>query len=227
MLLVAPTEPKFLRELGRTSSIPEKWGVDFLFNSNGGWYGIQRKEVNDLVASMQDGRLAREMAQMKRLTVGMLIVEGPVRFTLDGVLMRSGYGKDIKRAAFRGILWSVQARGYAVQHTESMADTADTIGTFQAYIGKGKHRALDRRPAATSIWGNPNNRDYAAHLVMGLPGVGPELAERIIEQFDGVPFGWRITEADLKAVPGIGVKKAHTIYRALHQLGAEDEGGDL
>lgn len=214
MILVAPTEPSQLKKLGRVSTIPEKWGVDFLFPVNGKWYGIQRKEVNDLVASMQDGRLAKEMAQMKRLDFGMLIVEGQVRFTLDGELIKNGYGQRITKAGLRGILWSVQARGYSVQSTETMVDTFETIQMFETYVRKGKHQALDRRPGPISVWGNPNNRDYQTHLVMGLPGVGPELAERIVDKL-GMPFGWKITEGDLMTVQGIGVKKAHQIYKCL------------
>src|SRR5262245_13690536 len=136
MLLISPTEPAALREIGKVSTIPEKWGCDFLFPSGGCWYGIQRKEIKDLVASMQDGRLAKEIHQMLRCERGMLIVEGKVQFTLDGVLMGKDYGQTITKAAYQGILWSVQSKGISICTTDSLSDTQSTIETYVRYIAK-------------------------------------------------------------------------------------------
>lgn len=218
-LFVSPAEPRELRNLGRVSPICEKRGVDFLFPSKGKWYGIQRKAIPDLIASMQDGRLAKEIAQMQWLNRALLIVEGKARFTLDGEMITNGYGKGINKAGFHGILWSVQAKGVAVDFTDSLQDTASLIETFVRYSQREVHSALERRPGPDSIWGKPNHREYQLHLVMGIPGVGPELAERIVDEL-GMPFGWNITVEDLATIKGIGKKKAQQIYACLGEADA-------
>lgn len=219
-MLIAPTEPPAMKALGSVSSLPEQYGVDALFASRGQWVGIQRKELSDLINSVYDGRLTREVAQMQRLPLAMLIVEGRPSWTMDGDLMGKGasYGPKWTYTQHRGMLWSLRAKGIWVDTTDSVAETVGVIAMFIAYCRKEHHRALDRRPNPESVWGKPGNRDYACHLVQGLPGVGVELAERIVDTF-GVPFGWKVSEDQLTMVEGIGKKKAHKIWQALETDG--------
>ena len=76
-----------------------------------------------------------------------------------------------------------------------------------------------------SMWGTPSNEDYQRHLVMGLPGVGPELADRIVKKFRGVPWIWTINYEDLINVEGIGPKKARAIYDSLCEQITEPKEG--
>jgi ERCC4-type nuclease len=222
-VLVSPAEPAKLRELGSVSSRPEKYGVDFMFVAQAQWCGIQRKEIADLVASIYDGRLAKEIGQMKQLARAALVVEGSVKFTMDGNLMLSGFGQGMTKKQFRGILWSIQGRGIWVDRTDNMGETAETVRWMADYLSKQKHGSLETRPGPTAVWGKPDNDDYARHLVMGLPGVGSELAARIVDKF-GVPFGWRIQPEDLVTIPGIGKKKAMQLWEALEYGESVDEG---
>ena len=58
----SPSEPKEIKILGTVSAECEDRGADILFWSpaDGGWLGIQRKEMQDLVGSIGDGRLAEQ-----------------------------------------------------------------------------------------------------------------------------------------------------------------------
>jgi len=62
-----------------------------------------------------------------------------------------------------------------------------------------------------SPWGKPGNAEYARHLLMGLPGVGVELADRILKEFGNIPWQWTCTMEDLMRVPGMGKVKAKKI----------------
>jgi ERCC4-type nuclease len=54
------------------------------------------------------------------------------------------------------------------------------------------------------------------HLLQSFPGVGPEIASRIWDHFQGVPIQWEITgPEELSAIPGIGKQKASQIYQML------------
>lgn len=216
-MLVSPAEPEKLRRGFQVSSLPERWGCDFVFFAHGTKVGVQRKAIPDLIASVHDGRLAREVAMMDgQIDVKVLIVEGTVKWSNDGEMMGNGYGVQWNKRQFRGVLWSCRAKGLWIEYTADVGETLETLAWLEAWFSKGKHQTLDRRPGPTSLWGKPTHVDYAKHLVMGLPSVGPELAARIVDRF-GIPFTWKITRDDLVKVEGIGKKKAETIYAALEE----------
>lgn len=213
-MLVAPTEPPLIKTLGKVDSRPEQYGVDILFVAKGEWVGIQRKEISDLIASVHDGRLAREVAQMQHLSNAMLVVEGKVQWTLDGVLIRKGggdWGKPWTLQMHRGLLWSVQQKNIWVGESPNEAGTVQLAKEYQAWHKKDRHTAVVRRPGPISVWGKADNKDYGCHLLMGIDGIGPEVAGRIWDKFGGVPMKWTVTREELMAVDGIGPKKADKI----------------
>jgi ERCC4-type nuclease len=172
----------------------------------------------DLIASVQDGRLAEEVQRMRacgRLDVQVVLVEGRPNWTIDGVLLGRGFGAQWTVAQHRGLLWSVRDMGVWVDTTDDLADTANWLTMFDRWCAKDRHYALIRRPGAVSAWGKPDNREYGIHLLQGLPGVGPEIAERIWDKY-GVPWAWTISESELKEVEGIGVKKATMMLSMLN-----------
>lgn len=216
-MLVSPAEPERLRAIGTVSSRPEKYGADFMFFAHKQWVGIQRKEISDLIASLADGRLSREVAQMQSLDQRVLLVEGQVRFTNDGEMMDRPFGQKLTEKQWKGLLWSVRAKDIWVDYTADTDGTISWLSWFESWFKRDRHSSLDRRPGPLSLWGTPTNEDYQRHLVMGLPGVGPEIAGRIVEKY-GVPFGWRITYEDLLTIDGIGPKKAKSIWEAIDAL---------
>lgn len=224
-MFVSPAEPERLRQGHKVSTLCEARGADFLFVANKQWVGIQRKEVQDFLSSVADGRLQKELAQLQSCAHKILIIEGKVQWTNEGEMMGKGYGRTWTRKQWRGILWGIQSRGIWIEYTDSIGDTILTLNWIESWFSKDSHGSLERRPGPVSLWGHPSNDDYQRHLVMGLPGVGPELADRICKRFKGVPFGWRITEDELTQVEGIGKKKAATIYNCL--LALEGEGGNV
>lgn len=220
-MLIAPTEPLPIRALGRTHSLPEKRGVDVLFAAGGRWVGVQRKEIHDLVASVRDGRLHREVQQMGTclagggLGIAVLVVEGRFTWTVDGEWIEQGYRWT--RRQHRGLLWSVRSRGIWVETTSNADDTAGLCRDLEAWAKKDRHSSLDHRPGPVGMWGKATTREYASHVLQGFEGVGPELAGRILDHFGRLPIGWLVTAADLEAVHGIGKVKAKKLIGALEQ----------
>ena len=194
--------------------MPEKYGADFLFIAHGMFIGVQRKEISDLISSLADGRLQREVAQLQSCGQRILIVEGPVRWTNDGEMMDRPFGQKLTRKQWKGLLWSIRLKDIWVEFSDSMDDTIEQLAWLDEWWSRDKHQSLERRPGPVSMWGTPTNEDYQRHLVMGLPGVGPELASRIVQEY-GVPFSWCITKEQLQSIDGIGAKKAKTIYDTL------------
>lgn len=214
-MLVSPTEPAFLRALGKTSLVPESYGVDFMFPSTEfGLVGIQRKELNDFVASVKDGRLAKEIGQMKRLGLAMLVLEGRASWTNDGLLTSTS--TQWRMSQHLGTLWSVQLSGCWLATTTSVQETSTLISAFTRWTAKPRHIALESRPGPTSDeWGKVGNREWALHMLQGFRGIGPVQAAAIYDHFGGVPFLWSVGVVDLMEVPGIGEKRAEGLIGAL------------
>lgn len=220
-MLVSPAEPAPLRAIGRVSSLPEKLGMDFLIPRRGGFAGVQRKEVRDLRASVQDGRLGKEIQQAASMDVSpvLLVVEGRVEFTSEGVLI-DRWGGEWTRARWYGVLWKVQMDGWWQVQTASMGETARAVETFETWVKKDKHGTFATRGTAPSIWGaHQTNRDWCAWVAQGLPGVGAGTAERLVDHFGGLPFTWKrqVTIDSLQEVDGIGPKKAAALYRVFNE----------
>ena len=217
-MLISPTEPPALRKIGTTSLRPETYGCDVLFAAGGKWFGIQRKEFKDLIHSMQDGRLGQQVSMMAELEQAMVVIEGwqDAHWTTDGRLS-DRYAK-VTRAQLRGLLWSVRDRGVWVDYTRDLADTIALCQEWERWCRKPEHKSLSTRPGPVGKWGRADNREWQEHLLQGLPGVGVELAGRILDQV-GMPLGWRVTEGELLGVQGLGKGKVEKMMRAVPRIG--------
>lgn len=213
-MLVSPTEPPALKAIGTVSSLPETKGADVMWAVQGGWVGVQRKEVHDLLASVADGRLAFQLGQMHQLHLGVFMVEGKIKWTTDGS-MAEQYAQHWTRCAWRGLLWSIRRHGVMVECTDSLQDTIEAIHALEQWAQKRNHSSTTRRPGPQSPWGTADNREFGIHLLQGLSGIGPEMAAVIYDTFDGVPWKWDVTREELLAIKGMGRKKVDSIMAAI------------
>ena len=212
-LLVAPTEPKQLKAIGTSSSVPEQYGVDVMWGTEGGLCGIQRKEFKDLLASINDGRLVKEVSQMQQLSTRVLVVEGQPKWTDDGELM-DRYTK-MTRPQLHAYLLSIRSKGIWVDWTRNLSETIEYVDTCRRWTCKPVHRALSARPKPNGKWGVATSRDFAIHLLTSLDGIGPGVAENILDHFGKVPLKWEVTEEQLREVPGIGKVRAKKMIEVL------------
>lgn len=212
-IFIAPSEPKSIKEIGEVSSYPETLGADILFLGVGGWFGVQRKEYRDLVASTRDGRLRKEIAQLQSCWKRALIVEGNPIFNSDGQLqdqlkwtLQSHYS----------LLSSVQDAGVWVFECKTMADTIARVHNLSTWAVKEKHTTLRTSPNPTSPWGDVTSEDWSIHLIQAMgEGIGYQVAKNIYDHFKGVPIQWLTDEKELATIPLVGKKRARTLIAAL------------
>ena len=211
VFLVSPTEPAAVRALGVVSGVQERHGCDVVWTAGGGGVcGVQRKTLTDLWVSLRDGRLSREVSSMDGLSLGVLALEGRLRWTAGGTLATGR--APLTRDQLRGLVLSVQRRGVHVVHTDDVDDTVVAIRHVRRWHDKARHRALDLRPAAPSP---PATRAWGVHVLQSFPLVGPVVAGAIVDHFDGVPLTWTCEPSELAAVPGVGAKRAAALWTAL------------
>lgn len=222
-IFVAPSEhdPHIKALANRTSNLPEQYGCDIIWRAQEQWWGIQRKEVKDFFASVQDGRLAVELAQMRgNLAIPLVIIEGKMIWSEDDILMHTTFGKPVTRASFHGMLFAITYEGANVFFTDSTKHTAALVTHLASWSQKDDHNSMRRRPGpdVASMWGKATNKDWARHLLQSFPGIGPTVASDIIEHFGRVPMRWDCEPADLVRIPGVGKVRAKALIEAFDEI---------
>lgn len=214
MIFVSGAErPPELRSLGPSSNLPEDYGVDFLWTTPTGMVGFQRKAFpGDLLASLNDGRLGKELIQMQALEVKGIVLEGMPMFTEHGALLFN-YG-NLTRANLWNLEYSLQANhGLVLFWTDTPAETASLLQQLYAYTQKGEASKLMQR--SDKRWARVGNRSFAVYLLESVPGVGHQKAQAVVDFFEGtLPIEWKGTVRELMKVEGIGRKTAEAIVAA-------------
>lgn len=224
MIYVSPAEPAKVRraliaECGDEPEVmmhylPEKKGVDFLWRGVGKWWGVQRKELHDFLASLNDGRLATELGQMHTgITMPHLILEGRVQQTTTGALMTRGYGQPIHIETLWKRLFSLGYAGVFVTTSRDIANTCQLIRTLYEWSQNASHMTARTWPKPMNDWGTASSRDTQLALLQMMPTIGPRMAENMLDQLPRSPFSWNVTEQELLAVDGIGPKTVARLMR--------------
>jgi ERCC4-type nuclease len=222
MILVAPTEPNSIKTLGKISSLPEKHGCDILFCTNSQWHGLQRKELNDLLVSLGDGRLTLEINQMitsPLLSTSALLIEGTPTWTNEGTLKKE-YGSPYTIHQHNGLLLSLANKGISTVFSPGLHLTSAIISSWATYQSKEQHRSLLARPKtpAKNRWGVASNREYQIYLLQSIPAVGIDAATLIVDAFGGLPLKWTCSKDELLAIHGIGQKTVARMAEAVQGL---------
>ena len=203
----------------KISNLPEKYGCDAIWRAQGKWWGVQRKEIWDFIASTTDGRLAKEIGQMRgHVSNPIVVIEGKTQWSIGGELMGNGYSQTITKRQWHGMIFSMTNDGVNVLFSDSTRGTAEIITDLAAWSQKDSHRSLKQRPGPVPAWGKADNKDWAMHLLQGFPGIGPGVAETIVKKFGKVPLKWDCTLKDLLSIEGIGPARAKALMEAFNEV---------
>lgn len=226
VVFISAAEPAWLKErlstifdLQVSNRITEDRGVDIAWRAAGGWWGVQRKAIPDLLASIGD-RLTREVAQMtseRGVVMPHVIIEGQPRFTADGVLIQEwSSGRPVTRKQWRGLIWSMQMAGVSVSYAATKGDTCELLVDLHAWSQKERHATLRGRTGApTNEWGGRGSREWERWILQGFDGIGPETADAILDAHGGLPLQWTTTRERLMGVRGVGKVRAGRLIDAL------------
>lgn len=160
---------------------------------------FERKTLPDFAQSVIDGRLFRQMIAL-------------ANSGRKGVLILEGTGRDlsaihIRREALQGAMITVTLiLGIPVLRAQNPSETARLM-IFAARQIAAAAQGTGRRPGYRPKT-KPRRQRY---VLQGLPGIGPALAQRLLEAFGSVSSVMTADEADLQRVPGIGPRTAEKI----------------
>lgn len=180
---VSPTEPAVLHTLGIVSLLPENHGVDVLDMVSG--TGVQRKTLADLYASVNDGRLSKQVSQRQQslnIINAVLLLEG-ASFKLDIPMTED----QIQIA-----LLSIQRSGYYLIQSRNLSHTVELLPKVFRHFRQLEHGLINRPPTIVSDW--------RLTMLQLLPGIGIVKARRILDAV-GFPFTLKDVE-EIKKIVG-------------------------
>lgn len=223
-ILYSPSEPYEIRnDLGdygiSTPSLP----VDY------GWFTLgvksltERKHIpGDLLASMSDGRLNREVqALLENIEKGgksYLLLEGHLECNSSGHILNPHKvsGWEIDKVSER--IATIQTMGVQLLLSPSIQETALILVSQLRWEMKGDHKSLSIRPGpGKDSW---NSRSYSNYIIwsyQGIPGVGADIAEILYSEAPTWKDLCSMDIDDFQQLPHFGKKRSERIYRFIHE----------
>ena len=159
----------------------------------------ERKTTKDFVVSIIDGRLFSQASRLKRYAeTPFMIIEGTDLF-------HTGY--DINPQAVKGAVVSL-----SVSWQLPMIFSKSPHGTAEILIMAGTHDVKYCDEVLKRMGRLPKRiQTRKLYFLQGLPGVGPRMAQRMLEHFGSIEKVITASEQELIYVKGIGKKKASVV----------------
>ena len=169
---------------------------------------VERKTLKDFAISIIDGRLFKQMIRLANSkSEGVLIIEGTAGDIAD---------LGITREALQGALITVSLiLGIPVLRSKDPSETAKLIVFIARQIESMARGGLQRHGYKPK-----NNRKRKLFILQGLPGVGPERAERLLAKFGSVEAAISASSSQLQSVDGIGKCIADKIRWVVSERGS-------
>ncbi len=179
---------------------------DYLINRR---FLVERKTLPDLVESIKTQRLFSQALRLADCQCyrPLLLLEGSSRDLL---------GSRMRWEAIQGALVMIGLHiGIPILRSRN---TEETVKTFR-YIAQ-QDNALARGALARPGKRPKGKRAMQSHILQGLPGIGPERAEKLLNRFGSIEATLTAEADELASVPGIGGTTAHRIRWAVEEPAA-------
>ena len=164
----------------------------------------ERKTTNDFLSSIVDGRLFRQLEELRQnFRSPLMILEGNGLFNGD---------RKIHPNAIRGALASVSLDyGIPIIKTESNLETAEMLLAIakREQITRKKSVAIRGRKKTKSM------NDRQEFLISGLPQINTQTARKLLKHFGSPERIFIASSQELQNIDGVGPKTAKRIRMLL------------
>lgn len=164
---------------------------------------VERKEFNDFLNSIVDGRIFRQAKEIAKLgSPRLILLEGkPNKIRQE----------NFSRQAIQGTMISLSVT-WGIPILRSL-DAEESVWLM---LQAAKQLRRYTIPSAFRRGRAPNSKRQAqTYLLQGLPGIGRTLAIRLLLHFKNVSSIMNATELELCGIDGIGAVKARRIRQLI------------
>jgi len=219
-VIITTNEPPAIRNLF-TDKIEVPMGFDMLLYTNSGPIAIERKHVpGDLTASVEDGRLSREIVAMGEVSERKIILlHGRILYDRQGFAV-VGYRKKVplkgwNRKGINNLIRTLEyIEGCFIESADTNKELVEVVNDLQDYFDKLCHLSARSRPKSSSWGGSRVMR--VIHFYSGIPGVSSIRARELYKVWPQ-PLGlYGASVQDICNVDGFGktlATHAHSFLR--------------
>ncbi len=167
---------------------------------------VERKSVGDFASSLFDGRLFDQAKRLREVYNNVYyIIEGNIKkivYRWNNRLKQFSSAMITLATVFDAkILWSV--------NEENTAYIILALArNLQSHEGR-THIVIHKKPRLSSI------EEWQLYVVQSFPGIGPRLAESILNEFKTVEKFCNASLTELSRISGLGERRAELIKRIL------------
>ncbi len=164
---------------------------------------IERKTSSDFINSIIDGRLFKQLEELKdNFTKPVIIIEGNN--------FRESMNENAIKAAIASVILDYEI---PIIMTKNEEDTAKTVYWFAK-----KEQIESERPVGIKGKKKPKDiKKLQEHIISGFPGVSTKISKRILEEFKTIKKFSNATEEQLIKIEGIGKALAKKLNKLMNE----------
>ncbi len=225
-VIITTNEPREVKELF-VDRIETPLPFDMLLYTKRFPLPMERKAIpGDLIASVTDGRLQRELIAMREVNpkFQLLILHGTFEFRRnDDLVMPSKHMKVWTKKGIRNLIRSLRVmEGVLVDQAETDRDLVNVVNEWQVYLDTDVHRSLRARPRLESDWFTPTRTERVRYFYEGIkPGISVVTAKALEKRYHNPIDLYAASVENLMQVDGIGRTTAVRIYNFLRGLNGD------
>lgn len=220
-LIASSNERKPVKKVlaGKFDLLEMQLPFDFLLYTKRGPVTAERKKMpSDFIASVMDGRFARECAAMREISQwNFVILEGRCHWR-KGHLVSGSIVTNWTEKAIRNLKRSLElVEACHIVETKNTEGTAIVLEEIAEYFDEQTHDSLRCRPGIVSNWPAPLKRERYLYWVQGLPEIKAGRAELLIEHFPTPISLFSASREDIRKVKGLGEYLSNRLWEFLHE----------
>lgn len=190
--------------------------VDFIILGSEKGYIVERKEIGDLVGSLQEGRFWNQLRNLHIVAKDLLNEYGIPMYPIlviegnEYKQMRKARGK-LRYNQWIGILAGIAEMGIGIIKTGSFDGTINALKVLDRRTGKnaGKYRSVTIKKEQFSTID-----EEAVYVLSVVKGIGPKKAFKLLEKYGSV---YNVIQLDKDVLmKELGKKTGEHLYEVIH-----------
>ena len=193
--------PKLLKSIGVNVEITTLPIGDYIVSHE---TVVERKSINDLIASIFDGRLFDQCNRLKEhFQFPIILLEGNV--------------DEIESITENPLVFYGALSTIAIDYKIPIIPTPNASHTAKLLVSLSSRKESIKGPLLKKIKKSNDVQKQQLSVLCSLPGVGEKIAIRMLEKFESPLKVLSASTKDLAKIPGLGESRAKKIKKMLEK----------
>ena len=193
--------PKLLKNIGVNVEIKTLPIGDYIVSHE---TVVERKSINDLIASIFDGRLFDQCNRLKEhFQFPIILLEGNV--------------DEIESITENPLVFYGALSTIAIDYKIPIIPTPNASHTAKLLVSLSSRKESIKGPLLKKIKKSNDVQKQQLSVLCSLPGVGEKIAIRMLEKFESPLKVLSASTKDLAKIPGLGESRAKKIKKMLEK----------